>query len=127
VVDGIAPAPSGPPFERADLRAEARVVEQHDPLTREPREQVAVELRLRAIGGLVRDPMAAERVARPLAGITVPGDARDLVGCEQRRELGHYVGGVARGPALRWSSTVRVTVVSGRSRTPSDPVAKLSR
>jgi hypothetical protein len=84
VVDGIAPALSGPPFERAELRAEARVVEQHGPLTREPREQVAVELRLRAIGGLVRDPMAAERVARPLAGITVPGDARDLSGTTPR-------------------------------------------
>src|SRR5262249_5562673 len=100
MINGVAPASPCAPFKRAELRAEARVVGQRDAPTREPGQQIRVEIRLWPIRWLVRDPVAAKRLARPLAGIAVPRDAPDLVGVEQRRGLGHHLGRVAWRPTF---------------------------
>ena len=100
VVDRIAPAPRGSSLEAAELGHQPRVIEEFDSSGVHRREKSSVQLALRLLGHLVRDPLLAEPLAGPFAAVAVARDRRDPVGREQLRELLHHGFGRERRSAL---------------------------
>ncbi len=88
MVYAVAPAARSSALEAAELRDEARVIEQFDLAGVQQREHVAIDVALRMLREIVRNAVHAEALARPLAGVPVAGDAMHAIALKRLGEVG---------------------------------------
>jgi hypothetical protein len=86
----------------AELRHKPRMIRQLDPPAVQCRQQIAIQIRLRLVGGPIFDAMNGKALARPQTAITVTAHRADAVGLQQRRKfIDHVVCAERRPPRSR--------------------------
>ena len=89
VVEAVLPAARRAPLEAAELRRQARQVEQFDATGVQERQQVVIQIALRPGALLEFNPMLGKSGSWPFAGVFVAGDLGHAITAQQCGALLH--------------------------------------